>query len=242
MKWCSLKGNSTSWETSRGMMCSTSLRQSAVIPSLLQMVVEDPQMKSYIGKIRSALDKIRRQFQFAKDYQNLGTEPPQWQSLASVIRRAGDLVSLKGVTITDTCGNAAVFADPILEKAMVQLLDNAVRHGGNVSSVRISVHDVENGAVFVVEDNGTGVPAADKERIFERGFGKSTGWGLFLTREILALTGMTITETGDRAKVHGSRSIYLPRHTGKRVPKKRWLQIGCAPDGCSPLARPGDQR
>ncbi|MFZ1897367.1 sensor histidine kinase [Methanoregula sp.] len=182
---------------------------------LLQMVVEDPQMKSYIGKIRSALDKIRRQFQFAKDYQNLGTEPPQWQSLASVIRRAGDLVSLKGVTITGTCGNAAVFADPILEKAMVQLLDNAVRHGGNVSSVRISVHDVENGAVFVVEDNGTGVPAADKERIFERGFGKYTGWGLFLAREILALTGMTITETGEPGK--GARfEIHIPCEAYRR--------------------------
>ena len=71
---------------------------------LLQMMVEDPQMKSYIGKIRSALDKIRRQFQFAKDYQNLGTEPPQWQSLASLIRRASDLVSLNGVTITVPAG------------------------------------------------------------------------------------------------------------------------------------------
>ena len=56
---------------------------------LLEMVVEDPQMKSYIEKERFALEKIRRQFQFAKDYQNLATEPPRWQPLASVIRRAG---------------------------------------------------------------------------------------------------------------------------------------------------------
>jgi signal transduction histidine kinase len=176
---------------------------------LLEMVVEDPQMKSYIEKERFALEKIRRQFQFAKDYQNLGTESPGWQSLVSVIRRACDIVTLKGVTMTETCGNVAVYADPALEKAVAQLLDNAIRHGHSVSSIRISVREKENGAVLLVEDNGTGIPVADKERIFERGVGKYTGWGLFLTREILMLTGLTIAETGEPGK--GARfEIHIP--------------------------------
>lgn len=176
---------------------------------LLDMVVEDPQMKSYIEKERFALDKIRRQFQFAKDYQNLATEPPTWQPLASVIRRADDAVALKGVKIEDTCGNAAVYADLMIEKAVAQVLDNAIRHGQSVSLIRISVQDDENGALLVVEDNGIGIHAADKERIFERGFGKRTGWGLFLAREILAITGLTITETGEPGK--GARfEIHIP--------------------------------
>jgi signal transduction histidine kinase len=50
--------------------------------------------------------------------------------------------------------------------------------------------------VVVFEDNGTGIAAAEKERIFERGYGKNTGLGLFLAREILALTGIAIRETG----------------------------------------------
>lgn len=50
--------------------------------------------------------------------------------------------------------------------------------------------------VLVFVDDGVGVPDADKERIFERGFGKNTGLGLFLSREILAITGMTISERG----------------------------------------------
>ena len=187
---------------------------------LLEMVVTDPQMKSYIEKERFALDKIRRQFQFAKDYQNLGTEPPVWQALSSVIRCASDLVALQGVTITDTCGNAAVFADVVLEKAVAQLLDNAVRHGRSVSEIRISVRDEETGALLVIEDNGTGIPAVDKERIFERGFGRYTGWGLFLAREILALTGITITETGvpgkgARFEIHIPREGYRKEGTGK---------------------------
>jgi signal transduction histidine kinase len=182
---------------------------------LLEMVVEDQQMKSYIEKERFALEKIRRQFLFAKDYQNLGTEPPRWQPLASVIRCAGDAVALKGVPIAETCGNAAVYADPMLDRAVAQLLDNAIRHGQSVSCISISVHDDENGAVLVIEDNGTGIPAADKERIFERGFGKRTGWGLFLAREILAITGITIAETGEPGK--GARfEIHIPAEAFKK--------------------------
>ena len=163
---------------------------------LLEMVVTDPQMKSYIEKERFALEKIRRQFQFAKDYQNLGTEPPVWQSFSSAIRRAGDLVPVKGITVTDLCGTAAIFADPSLEKAVAQMLDNTVRHGKTATEIRISAREEEESGLVIFEDNGVGIPAADKERIFDRGFGKYTGWGLFFAREMLALTGITIAETG----------------------------------------------
>ncbi len=40
----------------------------------------------------------------------------------------------------------------------------------------------------------------DKERIFEWGFGKNTGLGLALSREILGITGITIHESGSPGK------------------------------------------
>ncbi len=42
---------------------------------------------------------------------------------------------------------------------------------------------------IVWEDNGVGIPVEEKEKIFERGFGKNTGLGMFLVREVLLLTG-----------------------------------------------------
>ena len=55
----------------------------------------------------------------------------------------------------------------------------------------------EDGKVIIVcEDDGDGVASCDKERIFDRGFGKNTGLGLALSREILDITGITIQETG----------------------------------------------
>jgi signal transduction histidine kinase len=52
----------------------------------------------------------------------------------------------------------------------------------------------------VCEDDGDGVITVEKEKIFERGFGKNTGLGLALAREILAITGITIRETGEPGK------------------------------------------
>jgi len=39
-----------------------------------------------------------------------------------------------------------------------------------------------------------------KERIFRHGFGRHTGFGLFLVQEILAITGISIRETGEEGK------------------------------------------
>ena len=40
------------------------------------MMVDDPKFRSFLEKEKFALNKIRRQFQFAKDYQNIAVDPP----------------------------------------------------------------------------------------------------------------------------------------------------------------------
>ena len=101
-----------------------------------------------------------------------------------------------GVSLNVAVPGVTVFADPMFEKVFTNLLDNSLRHGERVTEVRVSSH--KEGTVLIVmwEDNGIGIALGDKEQIFEKGFGKHTGLGLFLVREILSLTGITITETG----------------------------------------------
>ncbi|MEI6293944.1 MAG: ATP-binding protein, partial [Methanomicrobiales archaeon] len=66
------------------------------------------------------------------------------------------------------------------------------------------------GHIILCEDDGIGVAADEKEKIFERGFGKNTGLGLFISREILDITGIRITETGEPGK--GARfEIKVPK-------------------------------
>ena len=163
---------------------------------LLEMMITDLKMRSFVEKERASLVKIRHQFQFSKDYQNIGTEPPYWQKISSVVRRASDPYDLKSIRIEDSCGEAAVFADVLLEKAIAYLLENTLQFGEKATVIRVYVTEGPDEPVIVIEDDGVGIHADDKAKIFERGFGKNTGWGLFLVREILAVTGITITETG----------------------------------------------
>ncbi|MDP3564033.1 MAG: HAMP domain-containing sensor histidine kinase [Methanoregula sp.] len=176
---------------------------------LLGMMVEDPKQRLFIEKEKQAIDKIRRQFKFAKDYQNIGVEPPRWQLLKNLVHGAMEEVDLKAIRVTDLTGSSTIFADPLFDKVFANLFENTLRHSGAATVIRISVSPKEAEVVLVVEDDGAGIPLDDKTRIFERGYGKGTGWGLFLVMEILSFTGMTIQETGEPGK--GTRfEIHIP--------------------------------
>jgi len=90
-----------------------------------------------------------------------------------------------------------VYADPLFEKVFYNLFENAVRYAGPAPAVRVHCSCREESLVISVEDDGPGIPAGEKERIFLQGFGKNTGLGLFLVREILAMTGIVVRETGE---------------------------------------------
>jgi signal transduction histidine kinase len=167
---------------------------------LLGMMADDPKFRGFLEKEKFALNKIRRQFQFAKDYQNIAVDPPRWQNIRNLTSRVSEDVDVNQVRITADTGTAAVLADPLFDRVFHHLFDNALRHGETVTGIRISLQQTGSSALLIVENNGVSIPAADKEKIFERGYGKGTGWGLFLAREILAVTGMTITETGEPGK------------------------------------------
>ena len=189
---------------------------------LLGMMVEDPKQRSFIEKEKLSIDKIRRQFKFAKEYQNIGIEPPRWQKLKNVIFRAVENADIKAIRVTDQTGGASVYADALLELVFTNLFENTLRHSGSATEIRVSVRYKDAVAVLVVEDDGTGIPMEDKAKIFERGFGKGTGWGLFLARDILLFTGMTIEENGVPGK--GSRfEIYIPQdHLRKGGDAPEW--------------------
>ncbi|MCK9579063.1 MAG: HAMP domain-containing histidine kinase [Methanoregula sp.] len=167
---------------------------------LLGMMIEDPKLRSFLEKERFAINKIRRQFQFAKDYQNIAVEPPRWQNIHNLAVRVVDALEMKGIQVIVNTGNASVLADPGLDKVFHHLFENALRHGEAVTEIQISLQETGAGGLLVVENNGKGIPAEEKDKIFERGYGKGTGWGLFLVKEILAVTGMNIRECGSPEK------------------------------------------
>ena len=147
-----------------------------------------PEMVAWIGKLEEKTNQIRDQIEFTRLYEQLGSTDPRWQDIHAVLAHAK---VPGGITVAaDDCDGVTVFADPMLRKVFENLIGNSVRHGERVTAIR--VHAAENGnrLVIVYEDNGVGIPQDEKEKIFERGYGKNTGLGLFLVREVLALTGI----------------------------------------------------
>jgi len=165
----------------------------------------------YIIKEERAADAIERQIVFTKEYQDLGVNAPSWQNVETCVKNALRTLPMRDIRVSVDVGSLEVFADPLLEKVFYNLIDNALRYGGMaMTSIRITSQESEKGLVITVEDNGSGISVEDKKRLFERGFGHNTGLGLFLSREILAITGMAIPSLVNPAGVQGSRSSSRP--------------------------------
>ena len=168
---------------------------------LASMRVRDPEIQSLLEKEELAAENIVRQIEFTKNYENLGVHAPLWQDVTAIIGNIKSVTSLGAVTIETRLDGLEVYADPLFEKVCINLIDNSLRHGERVRKITFSTIPYANNAIAVVyEDDGVGVHEEDKVRIFEKGFGKHTGLGLFLVREILAITGITIKERGEYTK------------------------------------------
>jgi signal transduction histidine kinase len=95
-----------------------------------------------------------------------------------------------------------------LRRLAENLLENAARHAAHV--VRVAVADDADSVTLTVDDDGAGVPAELRDRIFDRfvrgADGEGTGLGLAICRGIARAHGGDITLEG------GSRFVVrLPR-------------------------------
>jgi len=143
---------------------------------------------------------MRHQIEFTKQYQDVGVHSPVWQDLKDVIARASSGIGPRNIKILLDIDPVSIFADPLLERVFSNLIENAINHGEKVTMVRFSTRMAGSGLTILCEDDGEGIPVHEKEMIFTPGYGRKTGYGLFLVREILGITGATIREIGQEGK------------------------------------------
>jgi len=181
---------------------------------LSREVIDKPEkLLEFIKKEEKAANSIEQQITFTKDYQNLGVAAPTWQNVNESIRSAMATLPMRSVHIELDPADPEVYADPLFEKIFYNLIDNALCYGGDqMKTIRVLSQESDQRLTIVCENDGVGIKDEDKKRIFTRGFGKKTGFGLFLSREILSITGITITENGVPGK--GTRfEIMVPNGT-----------------------------
>lgn len=124
-------------------------------------------------------------------------QSPAWIDLRDLIHNALREIPTGSVRVDCRIPDSVkVNAYPLIEKVFAELIDNSVRHGKKTRTIRFSIENREDVPVLIYEDDGVGIPVQDKKAIFSHEYGLSASHGLFLSEEILAVTGITISETG----------------------------------------------
>jgi PAS domain S-box-containing protein len=171
---------------------------------LLHNKVKDPALEDYFTRVNRVSARISSIIQFTKEYEEIGVSDPTWQDCHVLVDKSLEDAPLGTVRVNnDLPSGAEIFADPLISKVFYNLMDNAVRYGGTITTIRFSSEQRGSDHILFCEDDGAGIPIEEKEKIFDRGYGKNTGLGLALSREILSITGITISETGEPGR--GSR-------------------------------------
>lgn len=171
----------------------------------------------FITKSHQAGHRIQTILSFTREYEQFGEVASGWQHIKSLISSAGEEIQFREIRLLiDIPDEIEVFADPIIRKVFSTLMENAVRHGEKITYIRFFSEIRDNDLVVICEDDGIGIPGEEKEKIFKHEYGKHTGIGLFLSREILSLTGLSIRECGTAGD--GARfEILVPQARFRRL-------------------------
>lgn len=157
-------------------------------------------VQDHISASSNAARTIQKQMSFAKDYQDMGLRTPQWHDIGGMFRNLSVALGSKGISLDIETDGVEVYADPMLERVFYNFLDNSLAHGGTVTRIRVAVRQKGEDLDIIYSDDGTGIHSAAKTQLFSKGFGRNNGLGLFLSREILAHSGMTVSEEGEPGK------------------------------------------
>jgi PAS domain S-box-containing protein len=167
------------------------------LDTIRDIMYEHPEGKELFDRVNLAIRTIHHLIEFTREYQEIGIGSPIWQNLHEIIGRSYQSLRFGEIRIEEKDTQVEIRADALFEKVIYNIMDNAIRYGNTITRISCSVLDNPS-PMIVFEDDGDGILDSDKEKIFSLGFGQNTGFGLFISREILSITNMSITETGKK--------------------------------------------
>ena len=174
--------------------------------SLMEGERDGKASEAQLRMAENAAERISAIIQFTKEYEDIGVHAPKWQEVRALITEASKGISFEKVTlVNDVPAGMEVFADPLIVKVFHNLIHNAINHGRIINSIHFSVEEIDGSQTLVCEDDGIGIPEDGRGQLFTRNYGQEHGLGLFLSREILTITGIAISEAGRQG--HGARFL-----------------------------------
>ena len=174
---------------------------------LVSMSAKDDKLSDNVEKIMNITEMMRRQLATLKEFQFSGS--PRWMSV-----RTAFMDSIEGIDTGDIdlklCDmDADIMADPLFERVFSNLVNNSMKHGGNVRTISVDMEERQDHLVLTYSDDGKGIPAGRKAAIFQPDRERPLH-GLKLIHDILEMTHMTIREVGTEGS--GSKfEIIVPK-------------------------------
>jgi PAS domain S-box-containing protein len=156
-----------------------------------------------IGKMEQAIAETVKIFDFAKMYEQLGVEELTYINVETKLKEACALFSGSLPNIISECQGLTVLADSFLRQLFYNFIDNTKKYGKKTTTIRVYFEKVDQDSLkLIYEDDGDGIPAENKLRLFSEGFstGSSTGFGLFLIKKMMGVYGWEIEENGEPGK------------------------------------------
>jgi PAS domain S-box-containing protein len=160
---------------------------------------DPPFLLTSLDKELAAANAIQNLIMFTRDYQNIGILPPAWYNLSKTIKTAASSVHMGSIDLSIDIEGVEVYADHVFEKVFFYLIDDAVR-SGKIRKIRFFCKESFEELLVICEDDGTGIPPDKKEKIFNRQLFQNSGLDMYLSREILSITGISIRESGTFGK------------------------------------------
>ena len=201
---------------------------------------EDREQRAALETIRETTDELSRMVQSLLLLAELGDRRAalRWPELDvdAWIARTAELYAPsfeeRGVKLAVRSAAGTLEGDRmLLDRILVNLLDNALAQLGAGGRVEIEAQRTQNGVTICVDDSGPGIPELERERVFERfahadrGTRSGHGLGLAIARAVARLHGGDIEI--ERSPLGGARfCVRLPRRgTGARAePRPRGAQ------------------
>jgi PAS domain S-box-containing protein len=165
------------------------------------MTNKNTPVEPFLVKEEEMLQKVNDSLNFAQAYQDLGLNPAKWQDVRHAFLMAFSHLETLKIRHDIKTDDLEIFADPLLEQVFQILADNVLTHSETATVITIGyLREPDSSLTILFEDNGVGIATGNKEQIFFPPPQRTKSVGLFLVREILEITGITIGETGESGK------------------------------------------
>jgi len=164
---------------------------------LLVESLEEPKQKAQAQHVVDAAWRLERLSASLLELARTGSLTREMTDPAVLVRAALAQFEAQRTRLEVSAAPARWSLDPVrFQQVVTNLVDNALQASPPEALVELRVAQVHEALIIEVRDHGAGVPASERERVFEPFVTtriKGVGLGLAIARQVVALHGGTLT-------------------------------------------------